>query len=348
MLFPTWQQNFSSSRRLHKPRTGVPRLESLESRCLLSVNVMVSGMAVTIRATSGEDLVIDNDGTNLTYKVDGTVNTLVDINASDIESLSINCNSASPAASNQVDLNLDEMVFSMLTTVRVATGGGSDTVNAQGSDFAVSISGGLESDLIVGSNSSGADTLVGGNGDDTLLGLDGNDVLVGGAGNDVLLGGEGSDQLFGGLTVPLTATAASGTGNDVLSGEGGADTCSGGDGNDSISGGAGDDIVNGNAGNDSLTGDAGNDSVYGGTGRDTVFGGTGLDVLKGQGGVDRIEGTRAAAQTEINALNQMFPLSEGRLRRLASLEADALSEFVGQLPFNANFVPDENGFLDLL
>ncbi len=59
--------------------------------------------------------------------------------------------------------------------------------------------------------------------------------LVGGTGNDTLSGDGGANRLGGNL------------GDDSLAGAGGADTLNGGEGNDSLDGGAGDDLLNGGA-----------------------------------------------------------------------------------------------------
>ncbi len=66
------------------------------------------------------------------------------------------------------------------------------------------------------------------------------EAIAGGTGNDSLTGDGGANRLAGNL------------GNDTLVGEGGADTLNGADGNDVLEGGAGDDLVTGGAGFDTV------------------------------------------------------------------------------------------------
>ena len=86
-----------------------------------------------------------------------------------------------------------------------------------------------------------------------------------------------------------------GTGNDSITGTGGANRIETGGGDDSVSGGSGFDTLDGGSGNDSLNGGAGNDVLIGGTGNDqlaggadddTLTGGTGFDTLRGETGND--------------------------------------------------------------
>lgn len=98
---------------------------------------------------------------------------------------------------------------------------GADTIDASGSNAAVTLTGGNGDDDFIGS--SAADSLWGDSGSDTLDGGLGNDTLAGGNDNDSLMGGAGADQ---------------------LSGEGGDDTLVGGTGNDTLIGGGGDDTFN--------------------------------------------------------------------------------------------------------
>ena len=191
---------------------------------------------------------------------------------------------------------------------------GNDTLDGGGgNDF---IDGGSGNDLLNGGD--GNDTLVGGGGNDTASGGAGDDRIFssgfgtynGGAGNDeihagngfpeVLNGGVGVDTLvttsfFGNYNIDLATgvtnfagelftgfeNAISGSGNDRISGTGGAN---------SMQGNAGNDFLRGLGGNDNLQGGDGNDSVRGHTGNDLVFGGAGFDTLTGEEGQDTLNG----------------------------------------------------------
>ena len=144
----------------------------------------------------------------------------------------------------------------------------------------------------------GADLLSGDSGNDTLFGGAGNDTLNGGAGNDVLSGGKGIDTaVFTGsspIVVNLNLTVAqdtgqgrdtllsvenikSGSGNDILTGNGQANLLDSGIGNDKLFGGSGNDTLLGGAGNDTLQGGSGNDLLNAGAGQDVLTGGQGAD-----------------------------------------------------------------------
>ena len=91
-------------------------------------------------------------------------------------------------------------------------------------------------------------------------------VKAGGSGNNTISGTGGADLIFGQ------------GGNDTVSGLGGNDLLCGGGGKDTIVGGPGDDTVSGAAGNDKLTGNAGADWFRGGPGIDSAS-----DFNAGQG-----------------------------------------------------------------
>ena len=169
---------------------------------------------------------------------------------------------------------------------------------------------GLVSGGAPGSQTAGADLIIGTGGNNKLYGLAGFDTLLGEAGNDVLNGGKGGDHLAGGAGGD---TLNGGGGNDVVTGglgrdlanlgagndtfidneQSGAfakDTINGGTGNDSIWAGGGNDVLKGEGGSDELDGGAGNDVVNGGDGTDEVNGGYGADTLLGGGGNDALYG----------------------------------------------------------
>jgi Ca2+-binding RTX toxin-like protein len=144
----------------------------------------------------------------------------------------------------------------------------------------------------------------GNDGDDTLLGGGGGDLLLGGAGSDFLHGGVGQDTLDGGadfdfveyrydtLNIVVTLNGStnatvtiggvaedsirniegllSGSGNDLLVGDGLGNVFYGENGDDTISGAGGADGLNGGFGNDVLTGGLAADNLDGGDGIDTA------------------------------------------------------------------------------
>jgi|GEM_PF-467141 len=169
----------------------------------------------------------------------------------------------------------------------VGTGGDDNVTVAGGVD---SIEGNDGDDVLTGSE--GDDELSGGAGFDTLNGEGGNDVLRGGAdddelnggaGDDVLEGGEGRDALDGGDgndtasyendTTGVTVDLGTGMGSG---GEAEGDTLTnienllGGSGNDVLTGDGGINILDGGAGDDILQGRGGADELIGGDGIDTA------------------------------------------------------------------------------
>lgn len=92
---------------------------------------------------------------------------------------------------------------------------------------------------------------------------------------------------------------SSGSGHDVLYGNGLANSIWGAGGNDWLLGGNGHDYLYGGNGHDNLRGDAGNDTLYGenandnirgGSGNDWLLGGDGNDTLYGDDGIDFLRG----------------------------------------------------------
>ena len=151
-----------------------------------------------------------------------------------------------------------------------------------GSAYADSIYGYAGNDTINGGT--GDDYIDGGAGNDVLNGGDGEDLLVGYAGNDTINGGTGDDYIDGGAGNDVQN---GGDGEDVLTGYSGNDTINGGNGNDlALDGGIGNDVLSGGAGNDALYGDAGNDILNGDAGNDILDGGLGNDTLTGGTGAD--------------------------------------------------------------
>lgn len=180
-----------------------------------------------------------------------------------------------------------------------------------------------------------ADTLTGNYNHQWLFGLGGNDRLFGGGGDDYLDGGGYNDSFDGGdgsdtLLYTLNTTSVrvdfeaglvdfpgqrwaaesfvavenvhTGSGNDIVLGDGGSNLIFTHAGNDLLRGGVGDDGLEGGGDSDRLYGDAGNDTLLGGAGRDSLWGGDGDDTLDGGGSNDRMDGGRGS-DTVLYAVN---------------------------------------------
>jgi subtilisin family serine protease/Ca2+-binding RTX toxin-like protein len=127
-----------------------------------------------------------------------------------------------------------------------------------------------------------SDVLTGDGGDNVLLGENGNDTLRGGLGDDTLSGGGGTADKGDysgsatGVIASLTASVATGEGNDVLfgvenlTGSNQVDTLTGNGGPNQLVGFGGSDTLNGEGGADLLLGRLGDDQVNGGLGTDTA------------------------------------------------------------------------------
>ena len=180
--------------------------------------------------------------------------------------------------------------------------------------------GGPQADTLLGGDGpdlihlgAGADVAQGGNGNDQLFMLTNPaaageppesapapDVADGGPGTDLAtyaavgqdlnlsLDGVANDGRAGeGDNLIAIEDLQGGTGNDVITGDGGPNSLTGetlqvlglGAGNDVIHGGGGNDRITGHVGNDQVFGDDGDDGVYGGSGNDVVDGGPGNDAI---------------------------------------------------------------------
>lgn len=283
-------------------------VESLEVRCLPAVTVSGTATAPILTLSNGDDVVISQNGTNLTYDL-GAGAVVFGGDQGTVTSLRITCSSTSSSAGNniQIALNRGSDGLSGSFQVTVTANGGPDLIDASGTDFPVNLNGG-------GSN-------------DTLLGGSASDIIDGSTGNDILIGGDGNDNLTGG------------SGADNLSGEGGDDLCVGGDSNDSISGGDGNDTINGQGGDDSLSGDGDDDEIYGGAGRDVLSGGDGdADFIKGQGGLDLIYDSWS------NVVNELA-VFRSRYRSTANLDPRDMREYAGFDAIDTNFVRTKDEFV---
>jgi Ca2+-binding RTX toxin-like protein len=170
--------------------------------------------------------------------------------------------------------------------VRVAAGGGNDTVTSTGAwALRTSLLGEAGNDTIVGGI--GNDYVLAGIGDDSVTGNAGIDTLYGEAGDDVITGNAGADYLHGGAG---NDNLDGGADNDNLNGIDGNDTLTGGLGNDLMNAGVGDDSLDGGDGNDNMLGVDGNDTLNGGLGNDSMVAGIGDDALNGNDGLDTLVG----------------------------------------------------------
>ncbi len=213
-------------------------------------------------------------------------------------------------------VNLSSDSQDIVDTVEAAllSGTATSVENVLGTNFGDTIDGNARDNFINGRG-----------GHDTINGLGGDDVLIGGGGNDIMDGGDGFDiASFETSSGPVTASLLiagpqatgpgtdtlmnfeglrGGSGNDILTGDGGNNLLEGLNGDDLLTGGSGNDELSGGNGNDTLNGDTGNDILDGGNGDDTLNGGTGNDFASYEsaaGGVTVALGV-AGAQNTINA-----------------------------------------------
>jgi Ca2+-binding RTX toxin-like protein len=115
----------------------------------------------------------------------------------------------------------------------------------------------------------------------------GDDELTGAGGAETISGLDGDDTLLG---MAGNDQLFGGADNDSLGGGAGNDSLDGGANNDTLIGAAGADTIIGATGNDSLDGGAGDDSITGGSGSDTIIGEVGNDTVDGGAGADRLSG----------------------------------------------------------
>ena len=279
-----------------QPGHRVLRVESLESRVLLSIN------QPTLDAGTGELRFIGSSDadrvkvseaspTSISFNVEsGSEELLVNFPKSQVRSIVILVYAGNDFVQNSTDIPAEIWGGSGIDTL--IGGGGDDELRGNddadilfglgGNDILRSGSG---NDVVLGG--AGADTLYGEGGDDRLDGDDGNDVLYGGAGNDKLSGGRGNDALDGGGDDDKLYGDAD---KDTLIGNSGDDKLFGGSGDDSLAGWAGNDQLHGGSGNDELDGGGHNDQLYGDGGRDLLIGNWGNDFLYGGDDDDNLRG----------------------------------------------------------
>lgn len=266
------------------PSMTGPRLESMESRTLLSASI-IEGQLL-IEGTAGADVITIVAGAGLGEVV---------VNGPDIGA---------------------DTLFNGVTGITINGLAGNDTItvganikDAANKKIAVTINGGDDDDTIAGG--SGNDVIDGGAGIDTIDysaapksvdvrldqskasrdGLGGRDTLnnfenvTGTAFNDSIRGNNDANVINGGV------------GNDNLRGEGGDDTINGGEGNDTISDTGGNNTIDAGEGNNRVTTGSGDDSITTGSGNDkveddggsnTVNAGAGNNSIKTEAGDDTI------------------------------------------------------------
>ena len=183
----------------------------------------------------------------------------------------------------------NDLVFANEGNDTIDIYGGNDTVYAgQGNDTAVAQSGasvfymGEGNDTFEGSANTSNLTVVGGNdafdGADSIRTGSGADLVFGNGGNDTIRSNEGGDTVIGG--VGNDSLQATGNATDLIFANEGDDTVQAASGDDTVYGGQGNDMVTGGATSGQLLmGGEGNDTVTGLLGIDTLIGGAGADVF---------------------------------------------------------------------
>lgn len=188
-------------------KTRPLRLESLEDRRLMAIDVAFANGVMDIRGTSSSDYVqVAETATSIrvnemTTDFKGVVRSQDYLQSAGVPSkIHFSGLAGDDMFQNQTSIQCD--VDGGDGNDKLYGGSGADTLyGGEGDDY---LDGGAGNDRLYGG--SGADTLAGGAGDDFLLGGAGNDLLFGNAGNDHLYGGEGINELVGdaGIDVFLT------------------------------------------------------------------------------------------------------------------------------------------------
>jgi Ca2+-binding RTX toxin-like protein len=298
----------------------------------LNNSLLGGGGNDTLNGGDGDDILIGEAGTdtlnggigNDTFRVSGTLDQLdvFDGGAGTEDTMQVIGTTALVLAGFDSTTNgIERLVGNDLQILGTTVANTFDLSGVTFSDNITFLDAGSGNDIIVGSNSFGAD-LRGGAGNDTITGGNQDDIITGGTGADTLNGGGGNDTLSysassAGVNVDLSANTASlgdaigdvisnfenvtgSSRNDVLNGDGNDNELQGLAGNDILTGGGGDDFLNGGAGNDTLDGGAGSNdaaSYAGATAGVTVnltlagaqnTVGAGLDTLSG---IESIEGS---------------------------------------------------------
>jgi subtilisin family serine protease len=175
---------------------------------------------------------------------------------------------ASLTGSGNSDINAMDATL-RFNGVTFNTLGGNDVL--YGSNYADSLNGGADNDIIFGYASvNGADTLIGGTGNDVYYVYEADDVLI-------EIFNEGLDTVFAYANVTLSANI------EQVELVGAGTSATGNAQNNNIFG-------NNSASALTLAGQGGNDWMIGGTGNDTLIGGAGNDQLQGGAGTNTMQG----------------------------------------------------------
>jgi Ca2+-binding RTX toxin-like protein len=281
------------------------RMETLERRTLLSVNLNFNGGVLTIEGGSGNDNVYVSTGS-------GSMMVVYDQNVkqaqyalASVKKVIFHGNDGNDQYYYGVPSAVHNLVDGGAGDDNLYTGSGNDTITSgPGRDV---LTGNDGNDSLDGGD--GDDNLGAGKGNDRLLGGDGKDLLVGGAGDDFFDGGLGADQFRGGegidtvsyatRTNAVVADITSISGEQADDGEAGEKDFVEGD-NEILIGGAGNDLLVGTTvppgtnatstpgytPNNTLIGNGGNDTLNGLDGNDLLDGGLGSDVFNGGSGID--------------------------------------------------------------
>lgn len=155
----------------------------------------------------------------------------------------------------------------------------------------------------------GDDVLIGGDGNDDHNAAGGDNILSGGAGNDrfavtdgsnTIDGGAGADQLFF-INPDLTTFTGDVTFNFVT----GTASVAGG-GNSTVTGietlftGSGDDMITGDGSNNAIFADGGNNTIFGGGGNDSISVTDGNNTIDGGAGTNSLNMSSVTADTTVN------------------------------------------------
>ncbi len=193
--------------------------------------------------------------------------------------------SADTGPGTVVGLAGNDCIFTGSGVASVAGDSGSDTVILQSGNTGT-VGGGFENDSIFAPDGTGSMLLLGGDGADTIDTHLASAAQVVGGGNgaadeaDSIYTGTGADLVFGN------------GGNDTIHTAGGADTMIGGQGNDSFfdDGTSAVQLALGNQGDDTFNIFGGDDTVFGGQGNDCILdAGSGRPLYSGDQGNDTVD-----------------------------------------------------------
>jgi Ca2+-binding RTX toxin-like protein len=241
-----------------------------------------SNQADNLTGGSGADTIVGGAGADTISG--GAGNDTITYDGLDV-SIAGGTNTDTLVATGAATINLSSADQSSGDTANVT---GFESVNASGSNTAVSLTGDGNANVLSGG--SGADTIVGGAGADTISGGAGNDTITYDGLDVSIAGGADVDTLLvnGAATINLSSadqssgdtantssfenvTASGSIAGVSLTGNSNANVLASGSGADTIVGGAGADTLSGGAGNDTITYDGSDVSIAGGADVDTLL-----------------------------------------------------------------------------